>query len=185
MGGADPEVIAELMRLHSSAVIPRFKPEPPKEKKPMTERDKGQLVHIFGVVGKDPVVRSTRSGDVIGFSLAYSTGYDKDAPTIWYDVSTFNEGLIASVGTEVYKGARVAVEGFLTHREYEGKSYPQIMAVQVGLIEFLNRTKREGTYVPAGAAAAAPVAVALPPGVVMSPPPAPAAPAPSDDDLPF
>ena len=148
----------------------------------MPEREKNPLVHIFGVVGKDPVVRQTSKSDVIGFSLAYSTGYDKEDETIWYDVSTFNEGLIESIKAEVYKGAKVAVEGFLSYREYNGKSYPQIMAVQVGLIEFLNRTKREGTFTPAGVAATP--GVALPPGLMMAAPAAPA-PAASDDDLPF
>lgn len=144
--------------------------------------DKGSLVHIFGTVGKDPIVRGTRVGDVIGFSLAYSTGMDKEDPTIWYDVSTFNEGLIASVKAEVYKGAKVAVEGFLTYREHDGKQYPQIMAFNVGLIEMLARTKRGGAFVPAGAAATTAPAVALPPGLVMAAPTA--APA-NDDDLPF
>lgn len=135
----------------------------------MPEYKKDPLKSLAGRVGKDPVRRDTRKGTVVGFSVAVPTGYDDADAPMWFDVSVFNEGLQASVLAEIQKGQQVAIEGFYSTREYEGKLYHQIMANRVGLIEYLARSKRQAPSAPAAdptsiapAPAAAPVTAASP-----------------------
>lgn len=131
-----------------------------------------RVVAISGTVGKAPTNKQTSKGQVVNFSVAVKNSYDEGAQDTWFDVSVWNEGLQASVIAEVYKGAKVAVEGTHSTREYEGKTYHQISGARVGLVDFLSRSARTEPWV------AAPVA-------------APAAPAPAPiasrdpDDLPF
>lgn len=135
---------------------------------------------LVGVVGKDPKQKTVgaQARTVTEFSLAVTTGYGDDNKPTWYDVSVWNEGLQESVKAELYKGAKVAVEGFYTVREYNGNQYPQLRASRVGLIEWLAKTPFNG---------AARTATATTPGP--APAPRPAAPAPAaaadSDDLPF
>ena len=37
----------------------------------------------------------------------------------------------------IYKGAKVAVEGYTSVREYQGKAYHNIVASRVGIVEWL------------------------------------------------
>ena len=120
-----------------------------------------RVVSVAGTVGKAPTRKKTSKGDVVNFSLAVRTSYDDGAQDTWFDVSVWNEGLQAAVLAEVYKGAKVAVEGPFQTRTYEGKEYPQISGSRVGLVEYLSRTPRTAPFVATPAAAppaSAPVA---------------------------
>ena len=126
----------------------------------MPDYKKDPLKSLAGRVGKDPVQRDTRKGTVVGFSIAVPTGYDDADAPIWFDVSVFNEGLQASVLAEIQKGQQVAIEGFYSTREYNGKTYHQLTANRVGLIEYLARSKRQApASAPAAATAADPTAL--------------------------
>jgi single-stranded DNA-binding protein len=100
------------------------------------------LIGVVGNVSRPPTVRETTKGNVVNFGIAVKTGYDESQGPRWIDVSVWNEGLQAFVGQNLHKGAKVAVEGFYSTREYEGKTYEQIDAQQVGLVEWGVRTKR-------------------------------------------
>jgi single-stranded DNA-binding protein len=96
------------------------------------------------------VLKETPKGNVLEFGLAVTGGYGEDAPTHWYDVAVWNEGLIESAKREVLKGSKVAVEGFFSEREYNGKVYNKISATRIGIVEWLRRSPRTAA---AGAAA--------------------------------
>lgn len=107
------------------------------------------LIGLVGNVSRSPEAKETSKGTVVAFGIAVKTGYnDTDGPR-WIDVSLWNEGLQQYALQNLHKGAKVAVEGFYSTREYNGKTYEQINGQQVGLVEWGTRTKR----------AAAPVAV--------------------------
>lgn len=103
-----------------------------------------RVISVAGVVGTDIEVRDTDYGEVANFRLAVTTSYEEGAESKWFDISVWNEGLIASVEQELYKGAKVAVEGTYSVREYDGREYPKISAARVGLIEWLSRSKGNG-----------------------------------------
>jgi len=96
------------------------------------------LYQTVGRVGRDPEIKQSTKGPFVTFSVAINQQYD-DTPPLWIDVSVFNEGLQASVLRDIYKGAKVAIEGAYSVREYEGKSYPRVMAFAVGLVEWLRK----------------------------------------------
>jgi primosomal replication protein N len=111
-----------------------------------------QFISTAGVVGKSPETKQTPKGEVLEFSLAVGMGYDKESPTVWYDVSVWNEGLQKSVKREISKGSKIAVSGKLSAQDRGGRTYLKIQAGRVGLIEWL---LREQAPAPAAAPAAA------------------------------
>jgi single-stranded DNA-binding protein len=119
--------------------------------------DKGVLVQKIGtVVIGDPQTFTTRVGDVLKFKLSVRTGYAGDGekydPSDIYDVAIFNDGLRARAASEIYKGATgVVVEGFVTEREKDGRTYRDLVANRLGLVEFFAGTRK-------GQTVAAPVA---------------------------
>ncbi len=101
---------------------------------------------IVGSVGRDPIVKSTSKGDVVKFSVADSDGFGEDKTTTWYEIGVWNEGLQEQILTGdngrplIYKGAAVAIHGSVTPRD--GYS-PDVNAVRVGLVTWLQRSKRD------------------------------------------
>jgi len=78
-----------------------------------------QSVTVLGNVGKDPVVRSTSSGDrVVNFSIATSEKRKGVETTVWFNCVAF--GKTAEIA-ELYvrKGSKVLVAGRIQTREYE------------------------------------------------------------------
>lgn len=100
------------------------------------------LQQVVGVVGRDPETKTTGKGDIVKFSLAVTRQYDREAPgaTQWVDVAVFNEELQPRVLEQVYKGARVAVEGNLKNRDVNGKTYTDMVAMRVGLVAWISKT---------------------------------------------
>ena len=78
-----------------------------------------QSVTVLGNVGKDPVVRSTSSGDrVVNFSIATSEKRKGVETTVWFNCVAF--GKTAEIA-ELYvrKASKVLVAGRIQTREYE------------------------------------------------------------------
>lgn len=103
-----------------------------------------KVISLAGVVGTDPEIRDTDYGEVANFRLAVTTSYEEGAESKWFDVAVWNEGLIDSVEQEIYKGAKVAVEGTYSVRTVDGIDYPKVNAARVGLVEWLSRSKGNG-----------------------------------------
>lgn len=115
----------------------------------MTDRPypKQTLITVNGNASRDPVVKDTPKGQVVAFGLAVTTGYDDSDGPRWIDVSVWNAGLARWVTANIYKGAKVAIEGFQAFREYNGKTFEQVNAQKVGLVEWGPRSQR-GEVVP-------------------------------------
>lgn len=101
---------------------------------------------LIGTVGSEPEATTItyrngkhagEQGELTKFRLAVKDAIGKDASTTWYGVTIFDEARGKAVQSEVYKGARVAVEGEATVRSYEGKDYNDIIAQGVALLQWL------------------------------------------------
>lgn len=113
---------------------------------------------IVGSVGRDPVIKSTSKGDIVNFSIAESDGFGEDKTTTWYEIAVWNDGLREQIMTGdngrplIYKGAAVAIQGSVTVRDE--RYSPDVSAVRVGLVTWLQKSKRDETPAPVAVAAA-------------------------------
>lgn len=98
------------------------------------------VIFFTGNVGSDSEIRSTNSGDVLGFSVAVRQGISRDAESKWYRCSIWGQRG-SNLKQHIVKGAKVAVVGTLSIGEYEGK--PQFN-VNVTDIDPWCGGKREG-----------------------------------------
>lgn len=81
---------------------------------------------ILGNLGKDPVIRTTQSGQKIAtLSIATSESWknkqtgERQERTTWHTVVIFNEGLAGVAEKYLRKGAKVYVEGSLQTRKWQ------------------------------------------------------------------
>ena len=99
------------------------------------------LVQRVGVVGRAPETKTTSKGDIVKFSLAVTKQYGQGQDnTEWIEVAVFNEDLQPRVLEEVYRGAKVAVEGNLKERTFDGKTYKDFIALRVGLVAWIAKS---------------------------------------------
>jgi single-strand DNA-binding protein len=89
-------------------------------------------VIFAGNLGRDPEMSYTKGGKALTrFSLGVYQGQGKD--TMWLNVICW-EALAERVSKEISVGNKVQVEGRLTCRKYEGKSYYDVIASSVEVI---------------------------------------------------
>ena len=104
------------------------------------------IIQLIGTVGSDPeTIPATVRGEastVTKFRLAVQP--ERNGDTTWYGVAVFGDKQ-ATVKQELSKGMKVAVEGPVNVREYQGKEYKDIMANGIGRVQWLggSRTVRE------------------------------------------
>lgn len=96
-----------------------------------------QILTIAGTCGRDAVLRTTQGGDkVLGFSLAVDNGKDKSGnkrDATWYDCSIWGKRA-ESLERHITKGAKLALTGRPSAREYEGKVY---LGISVNELTFM------------------------------------------------
>jgi len=85
-------------------------------------------ISIAGTVGKDAETRTTQGGsNVTSWSIAVNGYANGEKTTDWFDVSMWGRrGEQAKQFAT--KGAKLAVSGELSTREYNGKTYLQVNA---------------------------------------------------------
>ena len=106
------------------------------------------LTQKVGVLGRAPEFKDTSKGRVMKFSLAVPKQYAPGAEsTEWVSVAVWNEDLQTAIGDELYKGAKVAVEGNLKTRTADGRTYTDLTAFRVGLVAWI---AKKGTSKAAG-----------------------------------
>ena len=107
----------------------------------MTDNDK-VFMRVVGNVGRKPA-RSERRDDIIEFSVAQNTGYDDDDEAEWFNIAIFEEGkphLAAFALSQLNKGSKgVYVEGYGKITEKNGKTYRDLTASRIGLLEFVTK----------------------------------------------
>lgn len=107
--------------------------------------DNGTYCSITGHVGRDPEVKSVKGNTqtLVEFSVAVKSGPAMDAPVTWYQVADWKEARREAVTTQLYKGARVCVEGFVRDDVYQGKVTKKMWATSVGLVQWLGGSQSE------------------------------------------
>lgn len=107
-----------------------------------------QLLVIAGNIGKDPVLRTTGSGDkVLGFRIAVDNGKDREGnkrDATWYDCSVWGKRA-ESLGW-LSKGMKLTVSGRPTARAHDGKAYLGINVDQITPHGGGNRDNTGGGY---------------------------------------
>lgn len=73
---------------------------------------------LMGRVVRDPELRKTAQGGVIGNITIACDGYGEREDTLFLDVSLFNEKIANNVVKHVKKGNKVAISGRLAQRSY-------------------------------------------------------------------
>ena len=76
---------------------------------PATTYEKQPLVRFIGNAVTDP--EETKNGAATKFRFAMSDGYGDDAVTTFYDVVATKDPLREAIRAQVYKGAKLAIEG--------------------------------------------------------------------------
>lgn len=113
-------------------------------------KDKKLLQQITGNLGKDPESIETKVGEVVKFSVAVTLRYGDDPITRWVQVALFDErrqddrdGELSPLQRRVLKGiekgSKVAVEGTITSKEVDGKTYYDMIATRIGIVEWFKR----------------------------------------------
>ena len=116
--------------------------------------EKKRVAHFTGNLGNDPKIVDTKAGEVVKFSLAVPvTDGSKEDPgdTLWVDLSIFDEKMQArAVGPvtnqetmardrslgELHKGDKIAVVGVLESRDYEGKTFYQMIPRRISHVDW-------------------------------------------------
>lgn len=99
-------------------------------------------VQLIGNLGQDPEIRKTEKGkSVAKFTLATTESFrngdgQKVEETTWHNIVAWN-GLADIAGKYLKKGREVAVEGRITHRNYEDKEGVQKYFTEIVLSDIL------------------------------------------------
>lgn len=111
------------------------------------------ITYVAGTVASDPERKESRIGELFNFRLAVTATLpgegEKYGETHWYDVVTKNPGLGASILRDIYKGAKIMVQGRAETQEYNGGLQYSIWADRIALVEYLRREQIAQTAAPA------------------------------------
>jgi single-strand DNA-binding protein len=82
-------------------------------------------VQLIGHVGQEPEIKNLESGRVANFTIATNESYtntkgEKVEQTEWHRVSAWGK-TVDIIEKLLTKGSHVAIEGKLTHRNYDDK----------------------------------------------------------------
>lgn len=91
------------------------------------------LFSFTGNLGRDAEVKQTTGGSVCAFSVAVTTGYGDKKQTVWVSCSLWGKRAEGPLPQYLVKGQKVAINGELSTREHEGKTYIQIRVNQIDL----------------------------------------------------
>lgn len=90
-------------------------------------------VTLVGHLGKDPIARDVNGKKVTSFSIAYTPRFPKDADTMWFNCTIWQEKLGQVVMQYLKKGAAVMVVGAFSMRTYEGKDLLQKTSLEINV----------------------------------------------------
>ena len=102
-------------------------------------------VCLIGRIGRDPEMRHTQSGTAVcTLSLAVDDGWGDNKKTYWFDVVCWKEAA-ERAAQHLAKGARVAVTGRLTQREWEKDGQKRrIVEIVASSVDYLDRKASGG-----------------------------------------
>lgn len=94
---------------------------------------------LAGSLGRDAEYKESQSGKGrCQFSVAVNIGYGENKQTVWIDVTRWGEGA-RGLANLLRKGSKVAVNGEMSTREHNGKTYVQCRADNVTILSSSDR----------------------------------------------
>jgi single-strand DNA-binding protein len=94
-----------------------------------------KMITIAGNLGRDAEFKTPQNGDgFCSFSVAVDDGYGDNKSTLWFDVTRWGKGAEGLART-LRKGSKVCVSGDLSTRVHDGKTYLQIRADRVTIMQ--------------------------------------------------
>lgn len=91
-------------------------------------------ISLAGTLGRDAEYKESQNGKGrCQFSVAVNIGYGENKITVWIDVTRWGEGS-KGLSNILRKGSKVAVNGELSTREHNGKTYLQCRADNVTIM---------------------------------------------------
>lgn len=103
-------------------------------------------VRLIGHLGIDPIVKETKNGKFVRFSMATSEYYKEKGQTMsrteWHNVVAWNENA-EIISAKCKKGTEVIVNGRLTSRSYEDQEKIRRYVTEVVVNEIICRQKDE------------------------------------------
>jgi len=109
-------------------------------------------VTLIGHLGKDPEIRQAGQHQVVGFSIAVTTGFGEKKTTTWWNCQFWGERAV-KVAQYLAKGKPVLVEGEPSERQYETTAGTKGKSLDVRVSNLVLFGSRDDA--PAGAAPAA------------------------------
>ncbi len=89
---------------------------------------------LAGTLGRDAEYRESQNGKGrCQFSVAVNVGYGENKTTIWIDVTRWGDGS-KGLANLLRKGSKVAINGEMSLREHNGKTYVQCRADNVTVL---------------------------------------------------
>ena len=89
---------------------------------------------LAGTLGRDAEYKESQNGKGrCQFSVAVNIGYGENKTTIWIDVTRWGEGS-KGLANLLRKGSKVAINGEMSLREHNGKTYVQCRADNVTIL---------------------------------------------------
>lgn len=105
----------------------------------MAVDDNKKLEYVIGNAGSAGSYRKTTTGKTLfGFGVARPNGFGNEAPPpTWYDVAVWDSTVAKQLESRIYAGAKVAVVGPVRINESNGKTYRNMSAYRIGIVEFI------------------------------------------------
>lgn len=100
------------------------------------------FVQAIGTVSIAPQRKAAMGKTVVEFSLAEQLGYSVPGtntfpPSRFLNCSVWDEVLGAAVMNDLYKGAKIGIQGTIKDRQYEGKTFHDVYVYRVWVLEAL------------------------------------------------
>lgn len=89
---------------------------------------------FVGRIGKDAEQKQSNGKTFLKFSVGESVGFGENKTTNWWNCTLFGKQAESTLVDYLQKGSQVQIVGEVKFREYEGKSYNDVMVSKIELV---------------------------------------------------
>jgi single-stranded DNA-binding protein len=117
------------------------------------------LIHVIGAISQSPTWRTTAKGDILSLSVAETLKYrtqEHEGISRFFDTVIWDTEVGKAVARDLYKGAKVAIEGTYEEQEYDGKVRHSLYAYKIWPLDSCYQKPKDGDHT-TGTRQAAPV----------------------------
>ena len=117
------------------------------------------LIHVIGTISQSPQWRETAKGNILSLSVAETLKFrtkETEGVSRFFDTVVWDEEVGKAVARDLYKGAKVAIEGTYAEQEYNGQVRHSLYAYKIWPLDTCYQKPRDGDHT-TGTRQAAPV----------------------------